>query len=367
MNEFSLSFDDILLLPKFSTVASRKDVDVSTMVANQYLNLPIISSNMDSVTGWRMTKAMKAAGGVGCLHRFQSIGDNVKQYLESNSPWISVGMGKEELERAEALYAVGANVFVLDVANGANIYVVQQVQELKKLLHHSARIIVGNFASGQGIRDFNFHLGTEVDAYKVGIGGGSACTTRVVTGCGVPTLASLLDCAFLGVDIIADGGIRNSGDFAKAMAVSNVKAVMLGGMLAGADEAPGDLYFKDRMLHYNPTKIYSITDTTVTWQNEKGVFTTQREYGDQLKKYRGSASEESYKVQGKVADHRTAEGEAFYVPYTGPVKETLQQLEAGLRSAMSYVGASNLQLYQAKAEIIKITSNGLKENSAHGK
>lgn len=329
----SLSFDDVLLTPKFSNVVSRKDVKISTTVANSFLPLPIISSNMDTVTNEVMAKAMSQNGGVGCLHRFQSIEDNIRQYINSQSyPWVSIGLGDAELERAQALYSVGANVFVLDVAHGASMEVVKQTKKLKYNLHPSARIIVGNFANAKSIEDFNFHLGETVNAYKSGVGGGSACLTRVVTGCGNSTFGSILDCASLGLDIIADGGIRNSGDFAKAIA-AGAKAVMLGGMLAGTDEAPGEIVI-----------------TNGAW-----------------KKYRGSASLESYEVQGKVAHHRTAEGESFLVPYTGPVANVLQSLEAGLRSSMSYVGAETILEFQQLAEFIRITGGGLKESSAHGK
>lgn len=336
----SLSFDDVLLTPKFSNVVSRKDVKISTTVANSFLPLPIISSNMDTVTNEVMAKAMSQNGGVGCLHRFQSVEDNIRQYINSQSyPWVSIGLGDAELERAQALYSVGANVFVLDVAHGASMEVVKQTKKLKYNLHPSAKIIVGNFANAKSIEDFNFHLGETVNAYKVGIGGGSACLTRVVTGCGNSTFGSILDCASLGLDIIADGGIRNSGDFAKAIA-AGAKAVMIGGLLAGTDEAPGE----------------------VIWDRD-GEYLLSTGY----KKYRGSASHESYEVQNKVAKHRAPEGDSFLVPYTGSVANVLQSLEAGLRSSMSYVGAETILEFQQLAEFIRITGGGIAEGKAHGK
>lgn len=344
----SLSFDDVLLSPRFSNIKSRKDVKISTTVATRFLPLPIISSNMDTVTNEVMARTMSQHGGVGCLHRFQSVEDNIRQYINSQSyPWVSVGLGSAELERAEALYSVGANVFVLDVAHGASMEVVKQTKELKKLLHPSAKIIVGNFANAESIKSFIWNLGSSVDAYKVGIGGGSACLTRVVTGVGGATFGSILDCASLGVDIIADGGIRNSGDFAKAIA-AGAKAVMIGGLLAGTDEAPGEAVYERQ----------SYEDRWGQLKQENVLVG---------KKYRGSASLESYEVQGKVAQHRAPEGDAFLVPYTGPVANVLQSLEAGLRSSMSYVGAETIVDFQELAEFVRITSGGLKENSSHGK
>lgn len=346
-----LSFDDVLILPEYSEIKSRRDVNTSSFFLNKdfplggyNLRLPVISSNMDTVTNSVMARAMVENGGVGCLHRFCSIEDNIRMFVDCdpNKPWVSIGLGDKELERAEALYRVGANIFILDVAHGANSEVVKQVREFRKLLHHSARIIVGNFATASGIESFNYHLGSEVDAYKVGIGGGSACLTRVVTGCGVPTLASILDCASVGVDIIADGGIRNSGDFAKAMA-AGASAVMLGGLLAGTDEAPGEFV------------------------NDSGYPISKYDNMKAYKKYRGSASLESYEVQGKVATHRTPEGASFLVPYKGPVRNVLQELESGLRSAMSYVGASTIVEFQENTSFIQVTNGGYLEGKAHGK
>lgn len=356
----NLSFDDVLISPQFSTVASRKDVQLTTDLG---LLLPVISSNMDSVTGPAMAKAMQNAGAQACLHRFQSIEDNVSQFQESGKPWVSLGLGDKELERAEALYQAGATTFVIDVAHGASMSVVNQTKELRKLIHGS--IIIGNFATAQSVKDFLHHLGDEnVAAIKVGIGGGSACTTRVVTGCGMPTFSSIVDCADLGIPIIADGGIRNSGDVAKSLA-AGASAVMLGRMLAGSEESPGNTSYKrldmwpgidiqpgDKIFVPNGQKPYSkgsIIDRPVA------------------KQYRGSASAESYKAQGKEASHRTAEGESMLVPYTGPVASTLQQIEAGIRSSMSYVGAHTIKEFQQKAKFIQISNSGIIESRAHGK
>ncbi len=351
-----VSFDDVLLVPQFSTISSRKDVNVETKLCSQKM-FPIISSNMDSVTGPEMTHAMfnypdlSGPGARGCLHRFWDIETNLKAFKESaTQTWVSFGLGTLELERAEALKKAGANVFILDVAHGASMEVVKQVKNFRDLCGYSPSLVVGNFATGESINDFRHSMGGNyyADVYKVGIGGGSACTTRVVTGCGLPTFASLLSCSKANVSLIADGGMRTSGDIAKALAVKNVKAVMLGGMLAGTSETPGKLIDLDR--------------------NEEIVGYSQEMLFCKLgKKYRGSASQESYSVQNKDASWRTAEGESFLVPYRGPVANVLQSIDAGLRSAFSYVGAKDLKEFQELAQFVQISSNGTRENSAHGK
>jgi len=329
-----LSFDDVLLTPQYSTVVSRKDVSTISYLAIQSLRLPIISSNMDTVTGSTMANAMKELGGIGCLHRFQTIEQNLAMYKASHpDTWSSFGIGRQELERMEALLSEGCESFVLDVAHGSSQHVVEAVKAAYELTSGNAALIVGNFATAQNIRDFNYHLGFKVDAYKVGIGGGSVCTTRIVTGSGWPTLASLLDIKQLGLDVICDGGIRNSGDYSKAMA-AGAKACMIGRLFAATDESPSNLVLQNNK-YYKP--------------------------------YRGSASAESYAVQGKTSEHRSPEGESTLVEYTGSLKNTIDQLQAGLRSAMSYTGAHNLSEFVERAEFVQVTLNGVEESLPHGK
>jgi len=338
----AVCFDDVLIVPKFSTIKSRKDVDLTSLG----LKLPIIA-----------------------LHRFQSIEDNVKQFISSEvKPWVSIGLGKKELERAEALQGAGAETFVIDVAHGANLEVVKQVVKLGTFLKYED-IIVGNFGNLKEIQDFFNELQFNVKAYKVGIGGGSACTTRIETGCGIPTLEAVLSCKDKGFNIIADGGIRTPGDAAKAIA-AGASAVMIGGMLAGTDETPGEV------MYYN--KLWDKPLTAEQFETEyaprgKWQHNYTKEYAmnllniKALKAYRGSASKESYAVQGKDESWRTAEGESFQVETKGPVANVLARIEGGLRSSYSYVGASNTKEFQEMAEFIKVSSNGVKENGAHGK
>lgn len=331
----NFSFDDVLIVPKFSAIHSRKDVNLSQEFCGKEYRLPIISSNMTGVTHSGMAKAMNHFGAVGCLHRFQSIIANLEMFKDSmniygNAPWVSVGLGELELERAVALRDLGADIFVLDIAHGAQMSVVDQTKKLRSILGKSAHLIIGNFATGRSIKDFLYHYGaSDIGSFKVGIGGGSVCSTRIVTGCGVPTLSSITDCLSAGHPVIADGGMRNSGDIAKALG-AGASMVMLGGMLAGCDESPGDVV-------------------------------------NGFKKYKGSASNDSYVEQGKTAKWRSPEGESTFIKCSGSLENILQQIEGGLRSALTYVGAKNLTEFKDHVDFISITSNGLRESHPHAK
>lgn len=373
------TFDNVLIVPKFSTISSRSEVDISTNPsALPYMNIPIISANMDTITGHHMALEMQWNGAQACLHRFTSIEENVKMFKHSiigdqecrSVPLVSIGLGMDELERAEALISVGAYAFVIDVAHAAQMSVVKQADELRTLLGENGSITVGNFATADTVKAFLEHSGDGiVDVVKVGIGPGSACTTRIKTGVGYPQLSAIMEIARLldkvGISVIADGGMKTPGDIAKALG-AGADCVMLGGMLAGTDETPGETMFVDdcgklvKREDFLAKKIH--LDGTVTYIED--------EYSNsfpKVKKYRGSASKESYEVQGKNASHRTAEGESFLVPYKGPVKNVLQDIEGGLRSAFSYVGARNLREFQSKVEFVRISDATLTENKAHGK
>jgi IMP dehydrogenase len=332
-----LSFDDVLIVPQYSNIASRKDVDTSSFG----LKTPIISSNMDTITGYVMATEMARLGAGACLHRFSTVQENINEFKKSpqSTTMVSIGIGEAELERAIWLFESGAMYFVIDVAHGAANHVVEQYDKIRSIVKNNASIMVGNFATQKNIDDFNYAVKSNKspDAFKVGIGGGSLCTTRVVTGCGLPTLASVLDCARSEAPIIADGGIRNSGDIVKALA-AGASAVMVGGLLSGTDETPGEVI---KQIDVHGITLY--------------------------KKYRGSASRESYEVQGKVADHRAPEGEATLVQYKGKVETVIQNLMGGLRSGMSYVGATTVKELQERVQFVLVTDSGKKESQAHAK
>lgn len=365
-----LTFDDVLIEPAFSTINSRSEVDIRVEIPGIGKFLPIVSANMDSVTGVEMAIALNKLGAIGCLHRFMSHEDNVNAFSQvdragSRVCAVSFGLGHEELSRAIALHQSYARLFVLDVAHAAQSQVVEQYRKAKEVLYNSF-IIVGNFASATSVNVFCDELGFTPDGIKIGIGPGSACTTRIKTGVGYPQLSAIQDIVKrlknrkkiteIGAGfstyhslpmplIIADGGLRTPGDIAKALG-AGADLVMIGGILAGTDETPGEVVDKD------------------------GIFghPAQTQFGIKLfKQYRGSASKESYDAQGKIQSYITSEGEAFTVPYKGSVKNVIQDIEGGLRSAFTYVGARNLKEFHQKVNFVQVSSASIKENGAHGK
>jgi IMP dehydrogenase len=354
------TFNDILIKPKFSRIKSRKDVDLSVQLGPIKLTLPVLSANMNTVTEVPMAVAMSKYGGLGVLHRFDSISNTKSMYenvvAAGENCAVSVGLGYIELERARVLYAAGAEVFVLDVASAANINVVSQYVSLKTECPDSF-IIVGNFATYDSINIFMEEVykldnTIKLDAVKIGIGPGAVCTTRTKTGIGVPQFSALeevytiLHTSINPKDIpliIADGGLKTPGDIAKALMFSDL--VMCGGMLAGTLETPGKVVNSDgEVISKNTENLYPI-----------------------YKKYKGSASQESYEEQGKVDSHRTSEGESIFVAYKGPVNNILQDIEGGLRSSLSYTGAEDLQEFKQVAEYIVVSNSSYVEGTAHGK
>ena len=352
-----ITFADVQIIPKFSTVNSRALVNLSdNRPGFPYATLPIISANMDTITESAMAKGMAACGAMSCLHRFLTVEKNVEMFLDSRYggsggyevPMVSIGLGMKELERAEALRDAGAMTFVIDVNHGANIAVVNQAKQLREILGRDFGIIVGNFATGASIETFLEHAGTgTVDGFKVGLGNGSICLTREKTAIGIPSISALLDCrpaiVKSGLTMIADGGMKTAGDVCKAIA-AGAHFVMTGGMLAGTDETPG----------------------IAQWDMRKYVtFADARNDGAVWKKYRGSASKESYEEHGKVAKHRAVEGESFLVSYKGKVEEVLQDIEGGLRGSLSMVGAFNIEEYHQLAEFVVVSPASSIEAGAH--
>jgi len=380
----AFTFDDVLIVPKFSDVSSRKDVDLGVSTSKKVfkgisVGFPVISANMDTITGSNMAKAMLNYGGQACLHRFCTIEENVKMLNESETPiepgddeyymrpMVSIGLGKSELDRAYALYGNNATSFIIDVANGAQQAVVDQAKALHEMLKGYGSVIVGNFANADSVKDFLDRTGNIIDGIKVGIGPGSACTTRIKTGVGYPQLSAVLEISRLlkntEIAVIADGGMRTPGDIAKALG-AGAHVVMLGGMLAGTEETPGEIILGNA---WEP--LYGVMEPRGPLERltSDGRYSWVERATEPLKRYRGSASKESYEVQGKDASWRTAEGESFTVPYKGPVKGVLQDIEGGLRSAFTYVGARNLKEFHGKVEFVKVSVSTMAENGAHGK
>ncbi len=329
----SLSFDDILLVPRFSAIESRKSLSTINNLGKIKLDLPIISSPMDTVTEVAMASAMDAHGGLGVIHRYNSIQDQAALVKDAKDKGLrnisaAVGVTGDYQERARELVNSGANVLCVDVAHGHHSMMRDALKHLKEEYGGDTHIMAGNVATGQGGVDL---ASWGADSIRVGIGGGSICSTRLVSGHGVPTLQSILDCVRVGcpVPIIADGGMKTSGDIVKALA-AGADFVMLGSMLAGTDQSPGQVFD-------NGTKKYKV--------------------------YRGMASSEAQvNWRGKTS---TPEGISTTIPYKGDVNTILVDLKGGIQSGLSYSGARSIQELQVKSKFITQTSAGQAESFTH--
>ncbi|MBS3119180.1 IMP dehydrogenase [Candidatus Woesearchaeota archaeon] len=465
-----LSYDDVLLVPKFSDIISRRQVDTSTQLTKTLrLNIPLISANMDSVTEANMAIAVARQGGIGIIHRFMTIEDQVKEVLKVKraeaiiierpytlppeaslrearkmmeekgvnglliidefgrymgilthrdimfeedpslpvrqlmtskeksifAPWginleqakqilrekkveklpildeggylkglitlkdikrkeqyplasqdskgrllvgAAIGVRGDSLERAEALLQAGCDVLVIDIAHGHSDAVIETIKALKERFV-GVQVIAGNVATAEATKDL---IMAGADAIKVGVGGGSICVTRVVTGAGVPQLTAVLECAKVAkefnVPLIADGGIKVSGDITKSLA-AGASTVMLGNLLAGTEESPGTVVLREGKKY----KIYRGSAGYGTALSRK-----QQKIGDQI----------------NITEY-TPEGVESLVPYKGHVNEVVNQLLGGLRSGMSYSGARTIEELKEKVKFVKISGAGFKESSYH--
>src|SRR3989338_6771016 len=242
MQQFAITFDDVLMVPHYNHYESRRLVETTMTDRNKKLTLalPVMSSNMDTITESAMANFMSSKGGIGVLHRFMSIEDNIVEFKKcTGNVFVSIGCTNAELERAKALHDVGANYFCIDVAHAHAKYVGQTLKSLRNLLPNAC-IMAGNVATYAGA-DYLASCGADI--IKAGIGGGSVCSTRIKTGFGVPMLTCIQDCARVDRSIVADGGIRTSGDIVKALAFG-ADFVMIGGLLAGTAPTPGEIITK---------------------------------------------------------------------------------------------------------------------------
>lgn len=335
MQEY-LTFDDVLIEPSESDVEPR-EVDLKTRLTQKLeLRIPIISAVMDRVTGVEMAIALGERGGLGALHRNNNIKEQVAMVkaVKQAGYLVAAGCGPYDLERAIALDGAGCDVIVIDCAHGHNLKVIDGARRINDAIE--AELIVGNIGTAKAAEQ----LVGFAKAIKVGVGPGSACTSRMVSGVGVPQFSAIIAVVSIakehGIPVIADGGIRTPGDIAKALA-AGASCVMIGNMLAGTDEAPGEL------------------------ATHKGT---------KYKEYRGMGSEEVLR-ENQAADRylqgkqKVPEGVSGYVPYKGSVRDHLEQILGGLRISFGYVGARTVTEFQQKARFIRVTPASVRESGYH--
>ncbi len=333
-----VTFDDVILVPGYNGVRSRQSVSTEAVLGKATLRIPVISANMDSITGADMAIAMAQLGGLGLLHRFMSIEDNIAEFHRARVAGpvgVSIGVTGDSLTRAEALVAAGADILCVDVAHGHSKMMNQTVRALREKFADNICIIAGNVATYAGA---DYLAAAGADVIKVGIGPGSVCTTRIKTGFGVPQLTAILDCRKVDRPLIADGGIRFPGDAVKALA-AGAAYVMVGGLLAGTEETPGEKVMR---------------------QNQAGEAVW-------VKKFRGMASREAQEdFMGTMADWKTAEGIAIEVPLRGSATAVIADLVGGIRSGLTYCGATDIKGLQRKAQFMEISQASLDEGTPHG-
>ena len=387
-----LTYDDVNIVPKYSELNSRDDVNLTTrFTKNTELTIPIVASPMDTVTEEKMAQEMMDWGGVGVIHRFNTIEEQSRMMKSLHYKWDSffnIGDGKERsadndyddwyerlhnksiisksdwedfkdygiftddmaktdemwrkkplcaavgvkgdyLERAKELVINGCNVILIDVAHGHHKLVGDAIEEIKSKISN-IEVVAGSIATGDGAE---FLCEKGADAIRVGIGNGSLCETRIRTGVGLPQVTALLDVCSVAdrydVPVIADGGIRNVGDVCKGLG-SGADSVMVGSLLSGTKESPGQI------------------EKQGEWPNEK-----------LFKKYRGSASRD------KKGNDKNVEGNHKVIPYKGKVQRILHDIKDGINSSCSYVGASNLDEYRSLVEFVEVTNAGQIEAQPH--
>jgi len=337
----SLSYDDVLLKPQYSDIRSRTEVSTQVELGNNLtLRVPILASPMDTISETAMAVSVGLYGGAAIVHRYNSIQEQAdivtmaKQIAEQDHNkniviGAAIGVTDDYLNRAAVLNAIGVNFICVDVAHGHHVLMKDALQTLRNKLGGDIHIMAGNVATLEGINDL---ADWGADSVRCNIGGGSICSTRIETGHGMPGLQTILDCAATDrkVTIIADGGIRNSGDMVKALA-AGADCIMCGSMLSGTDETPGTVF--------------------------------EESDGTRWKTYRGMASKEAQiSWRGKFSSH---EGVSARVPYRGSVTKILESLERGLRSGLSYSGCRTITELHAKAEFVRQTAAGLGESKTH--
>ena len=340
--EEQLCFDDILLVPQSSDVNSRSDISLSTAIGYDdrqiELYLPIVAAPMDTVCEESMAVELAKHGALGIIHRYMDI-EKQKDIVfnvakQGYFVGAAVGIKNDVVKQVESLVFSGAKMICIDVANGHSIHAVSAVKQIRKAFS-DLHIMAGNVSTWDAFLQLSM---AGADSIRVGIGGGSMCTTRVVTGHGMPTLSSIMDIKQmlermdLPTSIVADGGIRNSGDMVKSFA-AGADAIMLGSVLAGHDESPGEVMYDKNDKPYKEIRGMASRAAQENW--------------------RGSAS--------------VVEGISTTISYKGAVANTLNEIRGGIASGCSYSGVYHLEDLAYNSQYVRVSPNSVKENQPHGK
>ena len=341
----ALTFDDVTLAPKYSEILPSQ-VDTSTYLRNDFkINIPLLSSAMDTVTESKMAIAIAKAGGIGVIHRNLTIDNQIKEIKKVQSKNLkvgaAVGAGDLESKRALAILKEKVDMIVVDTAHGHTKKVKEIIKKIKKNKNKKTLLCAGNIATAEAA---NFLANLGVDIVKVGIGPGSICTTRLVAGIGVPQLSAIINVKKglknKKIKIIADGGIKFSGDIAKALA-AGADAVMIGSLFAGSIESPGKILKKNGKM-----------------------FKVFRGMGSIGAMNKGSA-DKYFQSKQKDKSKYVPEGVEGFVKYKGKVNNIVFKLIGGLRSSMGYLGSKQIKYLRNKPQFVKITKAGFYESMVH--
>lgn len=361
-----LTFDDVLLIPDYSDF-KRDAITLQTKLSkNISLSIPLVSSPMDTVTEHRLATALAALGGIGIIHRNLSVDDQAHEVKKVKEAKLlvgaAVGTSRGYEDRATALVSAGVDIIVLDSAHGYTSYMIEVIQKMKKKYPH-IDIMAGNIATASAARAI---IAAGADSIRVGMGPGAICTTRIVSGMGIPQITAIFDTVRAAyktkVPIIADGGMKYSGDIIKALA-AGASACMMGSFFASCEEAPGTVY------NLKTTQIPSRFKSIIDKKNPKATY--------KFKSYRGMGSigamKEGEKIKSEDEYHGksykdrvlVAEGVEGLVPVKGTLQHVVEQALGGIKSGMYYTGAKTIAILQQKARFIQITQASLTESHPH--
>ena len=348
LSKEGLTFDDVLLIPARSDVLPTNVSTKTLLTRSLELDIPILSAAMDTVTEAPMAVALARLGGLGVIHRNlgteAQVAEVAKVKAEGLRVGAAVGVSGDADERVAALVAAACDLVVVDTAHGHSASVIRMVEKIKA--RHRVQVIAGNVATAEGTEEL---IASGADGVKVGMGPGAICTTRIVAGAGMPQITAILDCVEVaakhGIPVCADGGIQHSGDIAKAIG-AGAHTVMLGGLLAGVDESPGEL--------------------VVTPEGRMKSYRGMGSLGAMTARGQASRSRDRYGQQDVGEFSKLVpEGVEGLVPAQGPLAPLVHQLVGGLRAGMGYVGAATIEELRAKARFVRISGAGLRESHPH--